>query len=311
MSDKISFNGILNRLKQNQVLYLMIGLGVLFLVFVFISFKNLPEQEVSLAQALTMVAGASQTAQAANPGFSASQAARPSHVATKVAIGTPSPGSSSVDSTRTPSTRFPTATRNSDVSYPTQSNTGQNNFQETIPTYPVSNATVRPTYTPKPTGTKFPTARPTAKPTSTATPGPGLPGLSMSAVIGRLKNEKGFTCTQEGSSPGPILWMCDVQKGNDIWYHVDLYGSPEIEVTNLLSVFQTHPDDARAVDILSFVASLPYDGSNAADAGKWVVESLPNIQSVDDVKEKFIGRVRFRLYGGSQGRYLEMGEPVQ
>jgi hypothetical protein len=96
------------------------------------------------------------------------------------------------------------------------------------------------------------------------------------------------------------------------WYHVDLYGSPGIEVADLLvSVFQTYPDDAKAVDILGFVASLPYDGSDASAASQWVAQTLPGIQSVDDVREKFIGGVRFRLFGDKYGRYLEMGEPVQ
>jgi hypothetical protein len=106
--------------------------------------------------------------------------------------------------------------------------------------------------------------------------------------------------------------MCDVQIGNDLWYHVDLYGSPEIEVTDLLvAVFQANPDDAKAVDILGFMASLPYDGSDASAARQWVAQILPDITSVDDVREKFIGGVRFRLFGGPQGRYLEMGEPPQ
>jgi hypothetical protein len=314
MSDKSSLDGTPFRLKQDQVLFLIlfIVVGVLLLVFVFTSFKpsgtNNPEKEVSLAQALTLVAEASQTAQAANPGFSASQAAHSSPVATKVATGTASPLPSSVNSTQTTSTRSPQVVSSPTRSYATA--TAQNNSQEATPTFPVSNATVRPTYTPKPTETLWPTAPPTPTLTPTATPGPGLPGLSMSAVIGQLENEKGFACAQGGSAPGPILWECNVQIGYGLWYYVELYGSPEIEVTNLrVSVLQTTPDEAKTVDILSFVASLPYDGSDASAASQWVAQTLPGIQSVDDVREKFIGGVRFRLFGGPQGRYMEMGEP--
>lgn len=137
----------------------------------------------------------------------------------------------------------------------------------------------------------------------------------MSGVTGQLTNEKNFICAEAGSAPGPVLWMCDFQTGNDLWYHVNLYGSSEVDVTNLLvSVFQTYPDEAKSLEILSFVASLPYNGSNPTEAKNWVAANLAppsGIQSVDDVREKFIGTVRFKLYGGPQGRYLEMGEPAQ
>ena len=327
MSDKPSLDGALNRLKQDKVLFLilLIVLGVLFLVFVFTSYKpgktNSPQQEVSMAQALTLVAEASQIAQAENPGFLASQATQAAYsspVAAKVAIGSPSPLSSSVNPTQPTATRSPqavmTATRNSAVSSATKSNTtGQNNTQEAEPTFPVSNATVRPTYTPKPTETTRPEDSPTPTVTVTATPGPGLPGLSMSAVIDLLRNEKGFTCVQDHSTQDPILWECDsFPNGNDDWYHVEAYGSPEIEVTYFfVSVDQAHPDNAKAVDILGFVASLPYDGSDASAARQWVAQTLPGLQSDNDVREKFIGAVRFKLFGGPYGRYLEMGELPQ
>jgi hypothetical protein len=319
MTDKPSLDGTPNPLKQDQILFLILlaVVAVLFLVYIFTSYKpngtNDSQKEVSMAQALTLVAAASQTAQAANPGFSAGLA---SPVATQIVISTPSPLSSSVNSTQATSIQSKqvvlTATRNSVVPSPTKNTTGQNNTQEPVPTFPASNATIRPTYTPKPTETLQPTAPPTATPTLTATQGPGLPGLSMNYVTGQLTNEKNFTCAQAGSDPGPVLWMCDFQTGNDLWYHVDLYGSFTIEITNLMvSVFQTYPDDAKSIEILSFIASLPYDGSDATEAKKWLADTLPGIQSVNDVREKFIGGIRFRLYGGPQGRYLEMGEPAQ
>ncbi len=319
MSDQSSLNGAPpKRLKQDQVLFLIlfIILAILSLVYVYTSSKNSPGNEISLAQALTLVAGASQTAEAANPGFSASQAARESSIPSNRVIRTPLPDSSSANSTPAATTGSshisPTKTRSSAGSSPTRSNsTGQNTSAEE-PTFPVSNVTVRPTYTPRPTETLRPKDPPTATRTSTATPSPGLPGLSMSSVVNKLKNEKGFACTQAGTTPGPILWMCDVQIGNDVWYHVDIYGTLGIEVTNLfISVFQTDPDDAKAIDIIGYVASLPYKGSNPTEARQWVAQTLPDIQSVDDVQEKIIGNVRFKLYGSPQGRYLEMGEPVQ
>ena len=134
----------------------------------------------------------------------------------------------------------------------------------------------------------------------------------MSNVINQFQNEKGFACKQEGSATDPVLWMCDIQSGNDLWYHVDIYGTSTVEVSNLLvSVFQTYPEDEKSIDIIGFAASLPYNGSNSSEANKWVSQTLPGLQSLDDVREKIIGGVRFKLYGGPQGRYLEMGDPVQ
>ena len=321
MSDQTQLDGAPKRLKQDQVLILVfLGvLAVLFLVFLFTSVKpdgtNGPQQENSLAQALTLVAGASQTALVGNPGLSTNQV-NPVSVTPQVGAITSSPApSSSIKAASTQASQFTaTATRNSIIPSPTKSATPSqnNNNQDTVATFPVSNATVRPTYTPKPTETPRPADSPTPTITSTATQAPGLPGLTMSAVVSQLKNDKGFVCSQAESAPGPILWMCDVQTGNDLWYHIDIYGSIDVDVNNLLvSVFQTNPDDTKAIDILSYIAALPYTGSDASAARQWVTQTLPGIKSVDDVKEIFIGGVRFRLYGGPQGRYLEMGEPVQ
>jgi len=305
------------RLKQDTaiVLLFLILVGGFFLVYILTTARlgetNTSEQDVSLGQALTMVAQASQTALAANPGALISQ---PTQVpaATQITSSNFSPVSSSTPSTPITVTKtlevVSTATRTSAPSSTTKAS-GQNKSPE--PTFPVGNVTVRPTYTPKPTETTRPTDSPTSTPTPTATQSPGLPGLTMSAVINRLK-DKGFVCTQAGNPPGPVLWMCDIQSGYDLWYHVDVYGSQNVEVTNLLaSVFQTNPDEAKSVNILSFVASFPYNGANPSAASQWVAQTLPGIQSVDDVEETLIGGVRFRLYGGPQGRYLEMGEPVQ
>jgi hypothetical protein len=178
-------------------------------------------------------------------------------------------------------------------------------------TFPVSNATIRPTHTPKPTETPKPPATSTPTVTPTATQSPGLPGLTMNSAVNSLK-DKGFNCSLGSSSPGPTLWMCDIQIENDTWYHVDLYGTANVEVNNVFaSVFQTQPDNAKAIDILGYVASLPYNGSDATSARQWIADTLSGIQSVNDVKEKYFGNVHFKLYGDPHGRYLEMGEPVQ
>jgi hypothetical protein len=287
------------------------------LVFVFRALGKNPE--TSMSQALTMVAAASQTARAAHPDLSDSQPSSDSSRATRTPVATSSaPDSLIPQPAYIPSLQViftATHVAGAPAVPAVIENTDQNNGQGAAPP-PIFDSSggyrIRPTYTPRPTATTRPPDPPTSVFTPTATPNPGLPGLTMNDVINRFRNDKGYTCAQGGSTPIVILWMCDIQVGNDLWYHIDLYGGSNGGLTHLLaSVFQTYPDDAKAIDMLGYVATLPYTGSDAAAARQWVTQTLPEVQSVTDVREKFIGSVRFKLYGGPQGRYLEIGDPIQ
>ena len=259
---------------------------------------------MSLSQALTMVYGASQTQQAMEA-VAVDFPQTPYVNSTQSVPPRPSPSTSTPISTVSSATRT-NSTKSSLPSLPIS------NPLQISPTFPLSNVTVRPTYTPKPTKIATHTPSPTATRTPTATQGSGLPGLTMSDVINKLTSQKGFSCTQVAGSPGPVLWMCDVQTGYDLWYHVDIYGSSSVEVNNLaVSVFQTYPDETKTLEILTFVASLPFTGSNASAASQWITQTLPLINSVSDVREKTIGGILLRLYGSPQGRFLELGESVQ
>ena len=357
MPDKPSFDGIFNRLKQDQVLFLLllVVLTVLFLVYVFNSNEpgpaSVPQPGVSMAQALTLVAAASQTGQAENPGVSNStnQASLLTDPASLAAAQTAtiSAGLNSGNLTQTFQTQAPqagsTATRFSAIAatatpnkLPVQNTTKQPTVRPPTRTPSgevTATATLGPTQTgiipedtptntpvprtPPPTSTSKPADTPTTAPTPTATRSPGLPGLSMNTATSRITGERGFTsCALASSDPGPVLYMCDFIIGYDLWYHVDLYGTSDIEVTNLLvSVFQTYPDEVKTLDLLKFFGSLvfplPAGGANASAAETWLEQNLLGIASVEDVRETFIGGVRFRLYGGPQGRYLEIGDSAQ
>jgi hypothetical protein len=311
------FDGLMQNRKMNLVLLIILGLFILVGIFILISRPgtNHPPAVKSLSQALTMVAAASRTAQVgAGPGspFSSFAHATLTAHALSFRAALTATGNRSIAATADPDG---TAQNNSQAATATfkpgyATDLPTDAFQGASPTFPVMNATVRPTYTPRPTSTSYPTARPRPTYTSLPTPGPGLPGLTMSSVIGQLKDEKGFSCAEADSDKNPVLWMCDVFIGNDVWYHVDLYGTAQVEITDLVvSVFQSNPDETRTLDILDVLASLPYDGSNGAQARQWVADTLPGIQSVNDVRDIFIGSVHYRLFGSPQGRYLEMGEP--
>lgn len=173
---------------------------------------------------------------------------------------------------------------------------------------PVSEITTRPSYTPLPTETNTPLPTMTFTPTMTPTKSPGLPGLTIEDVTGQLQNDYGFDCQNSTEEDGPTLWMCDLFSGYEVWYHVDIYGTTDVPVNNLLAVvFQTQADDSKAIDVLGSVAALPYAGSDPTGARAWVAATIPGIKDVDDVRQATFGRVVYKLYGGTDGRYLEMG----
>jgi hypothetical protein len=174
-----------------------------------------------------------------------------------------------------------------------------------------SGITPRPTYTPKPTHTRTKTPTITSTPTLTATRSPGLVGLSVEDITNRLQQEKSFTCNDSGGNDTTHLWMCDYQSGVDVWYHVDIDSTPDVPVYHLFAaVYQTQPSDAAAIDILGYLAALPFSGSNPQQARDWVASTLPTCKSVDDKKTTNIGGLNYTLYGGPDGRYLEMGDPI-
>jgi hypothetical protein len=174
----------------------------------------------------------------------------------------------------------------------------------------VPQITFRPTYTPRPseTSTRRPTATHTATPT--ATDSPGLPGLTIEDVTGRLESEKSFTCKLEGSDDRVTLWVCDYQSGIDLWYHVDLYSTQAAPLYYLnAAIFQTQPSDERAIEILAYLAAMPYDGANPKKARDWVAKTLPTLANPEDEQTTTIGDLPLKLSGGPNGRFLEMGTP--
>ena len=293
-----------------KISIILVALSVFLSCSVFSPEKATPEVKtgpLSLDQALTIVAQASR--EAARPG-------RP----TRAPAGQES--SSSQDAAA-PATDLPatviaqaaqlvtsqsvadqaSATPKASLTFTTQPQEDNQSNQPAI--------TARPTYTPKPTRT--PTQKPTRThtPTLTATRSPGLAGLSLDDVTNRLQQEKGFSCSDSGGNDTTHLWMCEYQSGTDVWYHVDIYGTPDTPVFYLFAaVFQSQPSDSAAIEILSYLAALPYSGSNPQQARDWIASTLPTCKTVDDKKKTNIGGLNFTLYGGPDGRYLEMGDPV-
>jgi hypothetical protein len=70
-----------------------------------------------------------------------------------------------------------------------------------------------------------------------------------------------------------------------------------------------NPDNKVATELLSFVATLPYDGASPEDARQWVENTIPTLSAKpDDAQEAVFGGVKFVLSGPPTALTLEMGE---
>jgi len=167
----------------------------------------------------------------------------------------------------------------------------------------------RNTFTPLPTSTF------TTTPTQTFTPTPippGLRGLTVDQVKAALAS-KGITQCREETDNWVRMTVCEAQTSDrKNWYYAEIYSVPalQIAVNNvIMAVFQTDPNDEVALDKLSAVAELNYDGSNAAAARAWLEQNLPSLGDENDKRKNLFGGVWFVLYGPKNGVRFELGSP--
>lgn len=169
-----------------------------------------------------------------------------------------------------------------------------------LPPTPTETAVPTATGTPEPTGT--PTTPPTPLPTA-ALPELGPPDLTLN-----LK-DKGFTCTgaeeRELFDLTYFVWSCQGSTGG-IRMTADAYAR-RLATVDYVSAKVYFPDAAIAAPFLGFVATLPYAGSEPAQARQWVEATLPEIQDEIAFREATFGGVTYRL-SGSVVRHLEMGD---
>jgi len=170
----------------------------------------------------------------------------------------------------------------------------------------ISTFTAAPTNSPAPSEILTSTVEPTPDPKVIGK----LPGLSPVNVTVNLEGLK-FTCTQ-------------VKKGVVYYERTCIKGVPSVNLLQVVisgrepfivdfietSVLQyTDPDDKIATELLSFMATMPYDGATPEDARKWVESKIPTLSGKpDDAQEIVFGEVKYKLYGPTTALTLEMGE---
>ena len=151
-------------------------------------------------------------------------------------------------------------------------------------------------------------------PTLTLTPNPDgigqLPGLSPVNVTVNLEQRE-FTCT--AVKKGVVYYERSCTKGlpSTNLFHVLISGREPFIVDFIeTSVRQNeNPDNKIAIEFLSFMATMPYDGATPEDARAWVESTIPTLSGkLDDVQEMVFGGLKYKLYGPPTALTLEMCE---
>ena len=103
--------------------------------------------------------------------------------------------------------------------------------------------------------------------------------LKTSEVLNRVLNRlvgRGLSC--EGSTPrGETMsnWVCGGHSGEEgVLYRASVVGRDEnVRMVAASVEGETGPPDEAAIGFLAFVASMPYDGAQRAQAEQWVREN--------------------------------------
>ena len=170
----------------------------------------------------------------------------------------------------------------------------------------ISTFTAAPTNPPPPSEILTSTVEPTPDPKVIGK----LPGLSPVNVTVNLEGQK-FTCTQ-------------VKKGVLYYERTCIKGVPSVNLLQVVisgrepfivdfietSVLQyTDPDNKIATELLSFMATMPYDGATPEEAKAWVETTIPGLSGKpDDAQEMTFGGVKYVLSGPPTALILEIGE---
>jgi hypothetical protein len=170
----------------------------------------------------------------------------------------------------------------------------------------ISTFTAAPTNSPAPLEILTSTVEPT--PNSKATG--QLPGLSAVNVTVNLEGQE-FTCTQVKKVAGHYERTCLKGLPSTNLFQVVIAGKEPFVVDFIrTSVRQNdNPDNKIATELLSFMATLPYDGATPEDAKAWVEATIPALGGKpDDSQAMVFGGVKYVLSGPPTALTLEMGE---
>jgi len=175
-----------------------------------------------------------------------------------------------------------------------------------------ANSIVISTFTAAPTNSAVPSEilASTTEPTPDLKATGRLPGLSAVNVTVNLEGQE-FTCTQAKKVAGHYERTCLKGLPATNLFQVVISGKEPFVVDFIrTSVRQNeNPDKEIATELLSFMATLPYDGATPEDARAWIENTIPTLSGKPEAaEEKMFGEVKYKLYGPPTALTLEMGE---
>ena len=133
---------------------------------------------------------------------------------------------------------------------------------------------------------------------------PTIPGLEVYDVQGNLEDE-GFECEKSTYSDETLktMWLCELDEGEKS-YSVEIWARDSFNVyaveANGLNYTET-TNTAALGDFMSFIATLPYEGSNPQESSEWVKENLEQ-HDVTHIQ----GDVSFTIYGEGRAKILSI-----
>jgi hypothetical protein len=154
----------------------------------------------------------------------------------------------------------------------------------------------------------------TSVPTLIATQTPDMTGIlaGLSPVNITLNLEQqNFTCTAVKKVTAHYQRTCTKGTSSTYLFQVVISGRETFIVDFIeTSVLQySNPDSKTAIPIVSFMASMPYDGATPEDAQAWVESTIPALEGTSgDPQERIFGGVKYVLSGQPKALTLEMGE---
>jgi hypothetical protein len=175
------------------------------------------------------------------------------------------------------------------------------------PATPTTSGIVISTFTPAPAKSEVPLDVSTPTPASTSEIVGQLPGLSPMNVTVGLEGQQ-FTCTAVKNVGSHYERTCLKGLPSETLFQVVISGRESFLVDFIqASVRQAkNPDPKIAVEFLTPLAALPYDGATPEDARAWVESTIPALSG--EVQEASFGSVKYVLSGPPQTILLEIGE---
>lgn len=139
--------------------------------------------------------------------------------------------------------------------------------------------------------------------------GETIPGLTPKELISILEAE-GFTCPKPRvDEKQRIIWKCEKNEAG-IGYELLILSKDENSINlidaNINQEARTASDE-KAAAYLCYIGTLPFGGQEQQESCQWILETLPSITEMGDLRPAQFNGIPHLLYGISQARSLELG----